>query len=266
MRPHSILSRAESRAERAPAFLLLAMVLFSPRLCAALVFDQPEQRVAPKIADTQVRLGYRFTNTGPDAVTIIHVSPSCSCTAAALDKSTFQPGEGGTIGVTFTIGGRLGAQTKTITVSTSDPKQPTTVLTLHVDIPEQASFSHRVLSWVVGDKPDPMTVIMSIPSTLAMQVLSVKPHDEHGPPCTASFAPLPGGGYSIIVAPISTVHPGTTTIDVVTNLKIYHVYARVRTAPVPKIAAAPGAPASPAPVAASPAAPRAAAPARIPTP
>ncbi len=267
MRPQALLGRAASQAARAAWLLLLAMALFSPRLCAALVFDQPEQRVAPKIADTQIHIGYRFTNPGPNAVTITHVSPSCSCTAAALDKATYQAGEGGTIGVTFTIGGRLGAQTKTITVSTSDAKQPTTVLTLHVDIPEQASFSHRVLSWMVGDKPDPMTLTMSVPSTLAMQVLRVKPNDEHGPACTASFAPLPGGGgYTITVAPISTVHPGTTTIDVVTNLKIYHVYARVRPPPVQKISAANGAPASQAPVAASPAATGTAAPVRAPTP
>ena len=217
---------------RGTCIALLAVVLFCPHLGAALVFDHPEQRVAPKIADTQVRLGYHFTNSGTESVTITNIAPSCSCTAAALAKATYKPGEGGVIDVTFTIGARMGTQSKTITVSTSDPKQPTTVLTLDVDIPEQATFSHRVMTWMLGEKPDAKSVTMTMPGTLAMQVLRVGPHDQHGPACTASVAAVEAGrSYTITCAPVTTDHLGTTTIDVVTNLKTYHLYVRVRVAP-----------------------------------
>ncbi len=213
------------------AWILALLLAWCPgQLAAALAWDKPEQTAYPGIADKAVKFTYSFTNTGATPVTITSIKPSCSCTAAKLSKAVYAPGESGSIQVTFTIGSRTGSHTKTVSVLTDDPAAAKSVLTLHVKLPAQAEFSHRILSWTQDAPPDPQVIAIQIPETLAMTISAVVVDTPKAKAAqfTAVLVPqVQGKSYALTITPISTAAIGTVAIEVQTNLKTYKVYARV---------------------------------------
>ncbi|MCS6895921.1 MAG: DUF1573 domain-containing protein [Bacteroidia bacterium] len=85
-------------------------------------------------AGDKVTHEFRITNTGKKPLIIRKVKASCGCTAANPDKSELKPGESTTIKVTFDSTGRSGRDSKTVTVITNDPRQPTTNLVIQGEI------------------------------------------------------------------------------------------------------------------------------------
>lgn len=69
----------------------------------------------------------RFTNTGDSLLVVQNVRTSCGCTAAALLKREYAPGESGEIEVGFSPTG-AGRQVKTVTIVTNDPTSPASVV------------------------------------------------------------------------------------------------------------------------------------------
>ncbi len=64
---------------------------------------------------------YKFKNTGKSNLIIRKIKASCGCTATQLDNNTIAPGETGSITVTFNSRGKKGQQNKSISVTTNDP-------------------------------------------------------------------------------------------------------------------------------------------------
>jgi hypothetical protein len=85
-------------------------------------------------AGEKVEYDFRLTNTGKKPLIIRKIKPSCGCTAAAPSKSELKSGESTTIHVTFDSTGRSGKDSKSITVITNDPRQPTINLVIHGEI------------------------------------------------------------------------------------------------------------------------------------
>ena len=75
-------------------------------------------------------INFEFENAGSDLLIIKNVVPSCGCTAAALVKKEYQPGEKGTISSKFNSSGYNGKVIKTITVLSNDPDAAETRLTI----------------------------------------------------------------------------------------------------------------------------------------
>lgn len=69
----------------------------------------------------------RFTNTGDSLLVISNVRTSCGCTAAALVKREYAPGETGEIEVGFSPTGS-GRQVKTVTIVSNDAANPAVVV------------------------------------------------------------------------------------------------------------------------------------------
>lgn len=82
---------------------------------------------------------FQLTNKGKSDLIIRRVRSSCGCTAVAPSKNVVPPGETVPIKVTFNSRGKRGRQSKSITVITNDPKNPTTILriTSNVLVPAQ---------------------------------------------------------------------------------------------------------------------------------
>ncbi len=78
-----------------------------------------------------VPLAFEFKNTGSEELEVRLVKPSCGCTAADMKKTTFAPGESGTIDMTFDPHGRNGALRRNVTVYTNSKTNP--VQTLYID-------------------------------------------------------------------------------------------------------------------------------------
>lgn len=70
-----------------------------------------------------------FTNNGNKPLIITNTSGSCGCTVPTSPKEPIAPGAKGIIGVKYDTN-RVGAFTKTVTVSSNAAGQPTKVLTI----------------------------------------------------------------------------------------------------------------------------------------
>ncbi len=162
-----------------------------------LVFD----RVAALGASSE-DFTFHFRNAGTAPVRIVAVQTSCGCTTAALTKEVYAPGEGGDLRVTYRFGGQVGAQEKTVTVTTSDAPDAPTVLVLHVQIPELFTISPRLLWWSVGDAPAEKQADVAInPAVKAAVTLAAAPD----PVITARLVARPDGhGFVLTIRPAST--------------------------------------------------------------
>jgi hypothetical protein len=77
---------------------------------------------------------FNLTNSGKSDLHIRNVRSSCGCTAVAPSKKVIAPGETVPIKVTFDSRGKRGRQSKSITVITNDPKNPTSTLRVSCNI------------------------------------------------------------------------------------------------------------------------------------
>ena len=77
---------------------------------------------------------FTLTNSGKSDLIIRNVRSSCGCTAVAPSKKVIAAGETAPIKVTFDSRGKRGRQSKSITVITNDPKNPTTTLRISSNI------------------------------------------------------------------------------------------------------------------------------------
>jgi len=69
----------------------------------------------------QLEVSFRFKNTGNKPLVIKSVQPACGCTAAAPPDKPVLPGEEGVINATFNSQGRVGSNSKDITVIANTP-------------------------------------------------------------------------------------------------------------------------------------------------
>lgn len=64
----------------------------------------------------QVPVSFKFTNAGEKPLIIYSVQPACGCTAAEPPKEPILPGKDGVITASFNSNGRVGTNSKSITV------------------------------------------------------------------------------------------------------------------------------------------------------
>lgn len=77
---------------------------------------------------------FKFTNTGKSPLKIISAKPSCGCTAVAPIVESIAPGESASILATFDSKGKVGMQSKSISVQTNDIENPVVGLRFTVEV------------------------------------------------------------------------------------------------------------------------------------
>lgn len=99
------------------------------------IFFPETQHDFGKVSEGEkVNYTFRFVNKGESELIIKDVKSSCGCTAALLSTSNIKPGQEGTLKVEFNTQNRSGKNSKTVTVQSNDPKDPTKILTIYADI------------------------------------------------------------------------------------------------------------------------------------
>lgn len=78
-----------------------------------------------------------FSNNGKSDLIIRKIKASCGCTTAAPKVNVLKPGEKTSMSASFKTAGFTGRQSKTITVITNDPKNPSIVLRLSGTVSKQ---------------------------------------------------------------------------------------------------------------------------------
>ncbi len=89
----------------------------------------------------------KIVNIGDEELKISKVRAACGCTATLLDKDLLKPGDTATIDVSLNIRGRSGSVTKTVTISSNDPKQPRKVLYLKAVVRDPVTISPRYFAF-----------------------------------------------------------------------------------------------------------------------
>ena len=100
----------------------------------AIYFPETQHDFGKVSEGEKVDYTFRFVNKGASELIIKDVKSSCGCTAALLNSSNIKPGQEGTIKVEFDTKNRSGKNSKTVTVQSNDPKDPTKILTIYADI------------------------------------------------------------------------------------------------------------------------------------
>lgn len=77
-----------------------------------------------------VNYEYTFSNLGKSNLIIRKVNTSCGCTSVAPSGTVIKSGDSGSIKIAFATSGYANRQSKTITVLTNDPKNPSIILRL----------------------------------------------------------------------------------------------------------------------------------------
>ncbi|NOZ47717.1 MAG: DUF1573 domain-containing protein [Chlorobi bacterium] len=71
---------------------------------------------------------FQISNTGKSDLVIRKTKASCGCTVVQPAKKVIKPGESTDIKATFNSRGKRGKQSKNITITTNDPKNPVSIL------------------------------------------------------------------------------------------------------------------------------------------
>lgn len=99
-----------------------------------IVFETMEHDFGKIDKGSKVDTVFHFTNTGSGTLEIKDVSTSCGCTSAKPEKTSYAPGEKGSIPVTFNSGRFSGPIQKNVTIVTNDPDSPRTVVKIKAEV------------------------------------------------------------------------------------------------------------------------------------
>jgi len=217
------------RAMKVVLFLLVAFA--ATPVVAQLKWDNPEQTFAPKPLEKLVVAKYRFTNIGTSPVTINELRTSCGCTTAALEKKEYAPGESGEIEAKFQFAGRVGHQEKWILVTTNTAPNEPSVLRLVVNIPAMITIQPELVTWRVGDDPEPKTIRITLSDEIPGKIVSV---EVDNPAVKLELHEVrPGKELEVKVTPSTTNEPGNSVLSIRTdyppeNPLTHYAYVRVK--------------------------------------
>lgn len=156
--------------------LTVGALLACPLIAPAQVLWSEREVTLEAVAGTSepLNVSYAFKNTGDKPVTITSVTPSCGCTTAKLDKTTYQPGESGVIQVAFAVEGRVGRQIKKIVVRSDSAATPVTTLTLRAHIRELLELSPKLLLWAAGELRAPKKLTVTVAPGRLIELISAE--------------------------------------------------------------------------------------------
>jgi hypothetical protein len=93
----------------------------------------------------QVRHVFKIKNKGTAPLALSGAFASCGCTSATLDATTIPPGGRASLSVVMDTRGERGRGTRSVTVSSDDPTQPTATLEIAYDVRRLLMFEESYL-------------------------------------------------------------------------------------------------------------------------
>ncbi|MFT5130699.1 MAG: hypothetical protein ACI8W8_004330 [Rhodothermales bacterium] len=129
-------------------FLLCLTFALAFNLCAQTLTINEETFDFGDINDlAAVSKTVTFKNSGDKTLEISNVKASCGCTTGKLVKKTYEPGEEGSVEITFNPKGKSGKQTKSVRFTSNDPEAnvrsvtfTATIASVFATNPSQALF------------------------------------------------------------------------------------------------------------------------------
>jgi hypothetical protein len=212
------------------SFALIALYPCFSR--AALAWDSRTVSITAKSEDQEVSAMFHFRNTGTTSVAITKVHPGCGCTTTELAKSTYAPGEEGTLKAIFTIGEREGSEEKHFEVTTSDSPTAPVMLVMRIDILKPLTRTPQLLLWRQNTEITEKAITIAAAGghrITAIEVKKVMPDEA-----AARVEQIEAGvKYRILVRPMSMAKPLSAVISCVARFEDrsaypFSVYALVK--------------------------------------
>lgn len=117
-----------------------------------IVFETDEHNFGAIGPGTKNYCEFKFKNTGDDVLHIKRIQSTCGCTVPKLSKKDYEPGEEGTMKVTYKAGKSPGKVAKQLYVHLEDNKTPKVKLTIKAEIIIQIAFKPRRLDLSLRDE------------------------------------------------------------------------------------------------------------------
>ena len=108
--------------------IMLLLLFAAPSSLAQLQWPELQVERTAEVGAESATGTFAFTNAGEQPIEITQVRTSCGCTTAALDQTTYAPGDpgrSGAITATLTLGARTGVIAST-SPSAGAPSRPAT--------------------------------------------------------------------------------------------------------------------------------------------
>lgn len=203
MRTRSSPARKWATWSRLGLGLLLGGVAAAAARAAGLTWISDSLYATAGPEQAAVHLEFPFVNRSDRAITITSVTPGCGCTNAFSDRSTYAPGDAGTVQAIFTVGDRTGLQDKVIAVRTDAPgEEEPKELSLHIRVAAYLSFAPHAVFWKIGEAPVEKTILCSAEQANAITLAAANPDDAA---IIARIETLkPGRRYRLHLRPTST--------------------------------------------------------------
>jgi hypothetical protein len=196
----------------------------------ALEWETREARIEVPYGSELVEVEFRFVNRGAVPVEIERVWSSCDCAAALETARRVEPGETGSIRVSYAPGDRVGERRASVWVAGRDGKPFTEQLTLIASMPQPIRLSPRALVWGRGGAAEWRVVEVAIdpegPLSLAGPPGAVEGWDSR-------LTAVEPGLWKLEIRPLDTDHPRRAVFvlpvgHVAENPRQYSIFAVVR--------------------------------------
>ncbi len=143
---------------------------------------------------------FKFTNKGDATLEILGVETSCGCTSTLLSSKKIAPGQSGQLEAKITTADLTAASrslsetvsiSKTVTVSSNDPKQPKVILTVTALIVPEIAISEPSIYFGIRPRGQEITrdVVVELAPDRPIRLLSVSSTDDN---VIARLEPVPG--------------------------------------------------------------------------
>ena len=133
-----------------------------PSAQSALLFKETTKSTGEILDTGPADLIYEFKNTGSETLEIQLIKPSCGCTVPEMEKKSYEPGETGTMKVTFDPSGKKGAISRNITIYTNSSSKPVHTLIVQSFVKPVVITKPRILAFDMTQKGQSQTKDISI--------------------------------------------------------------------------------------------------------
>ena len=138
--------------------ILFNILLFGGIMCAfvatssvaGLTWDATSKNIEVHPLQASETIPFHFSNDGAGIIEILDLKPTCGCISGKIEEKVYQPGESGTLEVTFSLEKRVGPQRKGIEVKTSDSM--TSTLYISANIKPSFKLSSKRLIWAADEE------------------------------------------------------------------------------------------------------------------
>jgi hypothetical protein len=209
--------------KRSVFFICAFIAALLPRAAQAqgpsIAFDEVSKDVKTVTDGETIQQIFRFTNKGDATLEILGINPSCGCTSTLLSASKIAPGKSGQLEVKIATKDMTALSTalaetvnisKTVTVTTNDPKQPQVILTITAVVAPEIVLSEPQIYFgsVAAGQEVTKDILVEISPDKPIKLLSATSTDNN---VTVRLEPVPASSnkkVKIVAVQKATAGPG----------------------------------------------------------